>query len=40
LPSSLREVWFKRLEALGIEPGEADVPDEMRTDSWWRKDRL
>jgi hypothetical protein len=37
LPSSLRDLWFERLRALGLEPGDSKIPDEMMTDAWWRE---
>ena len=36
LPPSLRDVWYKRLEQLGLEPGDPAIPEEMRNDSWWK----
>lgn len=35
LPPSTRDQWFDSLEALGLEL-EDDLPDEMRSDQWWR----
>lgn len=40
LPSSLREVWFARLDKLGMEPDDASVPQEMLSETWWRKEEL
>ena len=40
LPSSLREVWFARLDKLGLEPGDASVPDAMLSEAWWKKEEL
>lgn len=39
LPVSLRLEWFRRLRAMGIEPGESDGPPEYQTGAWWRNDR-
>lgn len=36
LPPSLREEWFDHLEALGLEPGSPETPDELHSDAWWR----
>jgi hypothetical protein len=35
LPSSKRDEWFDRLDALGLEP-DGDLPEEMRSGQWWR----
>lgn len=35
LPESLRDEWFNRLEALGLEP-EDELPDELKSDRWWK----
>ena len=38
LPEPLRDAWFDRLDELGIEePDDPAVPEEMFTDTWWRK---
>jgi hypothetical protein len=37
LPDSLRDAWFQRLDELKLEPGEAQLPEEMKTDAWWKK---
>ena len=34
LPPSQRDLWFDRLEALGINPWEDEVPESFRTDAW------
>ncbi len=36
LAKSLRDVWFDRLEALGLEPGDSGIPAELKTDHWWK----
>ncbi|MGH7134402.1 MAG: DUF6980 family protein [Pirellulales bacterium] len=36
LPESLRNEWVERLEVLGLEPNDPRVPEEMKTDAWWR----
>jgi hypothetical protein len=35
LPESLRDRWFEELAALGIEPGEQEVPAPYRSAAWW-----
>lgn len=41
LPEILRDAWFDRLDELGIEePDDPAVPEEMFTDTWWRKTGL
>jgi hypothetical protein len=40
LPPSLRDQYFNRLEALGLEPESAELPLDMRSDAWWRMERL
>ena len=40
LPSSLRDEWFKRIEALGLEPWDDGVPEDMQTDAWWKNEGL
>jgi hypothetical protein len=37
LPGSLRDQWFERLRALKLEPEDSQVPEEMRSDAWWKK---
>ena len=37
LPPSLRDEWFERLDALGLEPSSPELPDTMRDDRWWRE---
>lgn len=40
LPESLREIYFETLEKeLGIDNDDNDLelPEEMRTDAWWKK---
>jgi len=34
LPPSRRDDWFDRLEKLGVDPWDEDVPEEFRTDAW------
>jgi hypothetical protein len=40
LPDALRERWFERLDTLGLEPEDAEVPDAMRSDRWWKEEGL
>ncbi|MBM4026788.1 MAG: hypothetical protein FJ280_15490 [Planctomycetes bacterium] len=38
LPQSKRDLWFERLEALGIDPWDPDArPAEFQTDEWYRQ---
>ena len=37
LPESLRDEWFRRLDELGLEPEDPRVPEEMRSDRWWKE---
>ena len=36
LPESKRDLWFERLDALGIQDPDK-CPDEMNDDRWWRQ---
>jgi len=36
LPTSLRDEWCERMEALGLEPLMDQAPPELATDTWWR----
>src|SRR5580765_8713321 len=36
LPASLRDRWFDRLDELGLEPNDANIPANMLTEKWWR----
>ena len=37
-PDSLRDLWFDKLDEMGIDPDDASrVPEEMKSDLWWRK---
>lgn len=39
LPESKRDLWFERLEAMGIDPWDADSrPKEYQTDEWYRRE--
>lgn len=36
-PDSKRDLWFDTLEQMGIDgPMDQDVPDEFKSDAWWR----
>jgi hypothetical protein len=37
LPESLRDEWFDRLEALGIDPGIDTIPSEFQDEHWYMK---
>jgi hypothetical protein len=40
LPESLRGAWFARVRALGLEPGDPNIPAEMLTSQWWEDEKL
>ena len=37
LPAALRDQWFALLDEAGLEPEDSRVPDEMKSNAWWRK---
>jgi len=38
LPESKSDLWFDKLEAMGVDPQDPDgIPKEFRTDEWYRK---
>jgi len=37
LPEPLRDQWFDRVEALGLEPDDQALPPEMQSDEWWTR---
>ncbi|WP_406005949.1 hypothetical protein OG440_06995 [Streptomyces sp. NBC_00637] len=37
LPRSQRDRWFDALDALGIDPGQDEVPPEFEDDRWLRE---
>jgi len=37
LPQGLSDTWFDLLGDMGLEPEDPGVPEEMRSDAWWRK---
>lgn len=40
-PTSLRDEWFERIWAAGLDgPEDIRIPETMRTDEWWRVDGL
>jgi hypothetical protein len=39
-PSSLRDKWIARIEKLGLEPGDARIPDEFLDDRWYREAKI
>jgi hypothetical protein len=39
LPDSLRDLWFDRLDQLGLEPEAPELPLDMRSGAWWRRTR-
>jgi hypothetical protein len=36
LPPSLRDEFFDRLDAMGLAPGDAEVPADFASDAWWK----
>ena len=40
LPRDLRSEWFAILDDLGLEPEDPAVPEEMKSDAWWRRRKL
>lgn len=36
LPESLRDAWVERLTEMNLEPGDAEIPEEMKSDAWWK----
>lgn len=38
LPESKRDLWFDTLENMGIDPWEEEVPNEFKSDAWYKKD--
>ena len=40
LPESLRTKWFDRLERLGLDIDDPNVPAAMQSAAWWRNDDL
>ncbi len=40
LPESKRDQWFEVIEALGLEPASNDIPEEYRSDAWYRSKDL
>lgn len=38
LPSFFKNEWFDTLEELGFEdPYDQEIPEEFKTDEWWKK---
>lgn len=37
LPDSLRDAWLQRLTEMNLEPGDAGIPEELKSDAWWKK---
>jgi hypothetical protein len=38
LPCRLSEMWVDILDEIGVDPSEKDqIPDDMKTDEWWKK---
>jgi len=36
LAKALRDEWFAMLDEAGLEPEDPRVPEEMKSDAWWR----
>jgi hypothetical protein len=36
LPESRRDAWFDEMERLGLDPWTDEVPEDFRSDAWWR----
>ncbi len=37
LPSSLRKIWFKKIQSIGLEPGDSKIPNYLLTSEWYQK---
>jgi hypothetical protein len=37
LPASLRDEWLECLKALGLEPGDPEIPKKFLNSDWWRR---
>jgi hypothetical protein len=35
LPTSLRDQWFDRLRAMGIDPWDGNIPEAYQSSTWW-----
>ena len=35
LPESLRSEWFEKIEEMGMEPDDPEIPKELLSDEWW-----
>lgn len=38
LPASLRDRWFERLDELGLQPADPNLPHDLKSDGWWRSE--
>jgi hypothetical protein len=36
LPESLRDKWFDEVFALGLEPGDPRLPEQYKSDEWYK----
>ena len=36
LQESKRDLWFQRIEALGLDPWSEEIPEEYQLDKWFR----
>lgn len=38
LPKNLDKQWYRALKGLGFnEPDDEDIPEEFKSDEWWKK---
>jgi len=40
LPTDLVDMWFDKLEMLGLEPDDPDIPKELLSETWWVEEKL
>ena len=36
LPYTLRDEWFDKLQGKGLDPFTDEIPEEYKTDAWWK----
>jgi hypothetical protein len=36
LPASLSDEWFERIFALRLNPESPEMPEELKSDPWWK----
>lgn len=37
LPDSIRDLWFKKIEVMGLEPDDPQMPPSFLSDEWYVK---